>query len=657
MAETGKVLFRLTDDALIVANSGAAFTREGVISICHMHLGKGANKPPDNYGSPLICGIRRAVIGAYQKESSLVTEHAESEKALGGDYKGRSVWELLQNADDAATIAALGVEGASGGLIGAKGLGFKSVLEISESPEIYSGGFRLRFSRKDTRNTLGRKNVNVDFGVPIFRIPHECQPGEECSALLERGYATVIRLPFVGGRAGKAEEQLNNLDASFLLFCQRLSRVEIGIRGEARILEINRNRVFGFNDGEADFMLKGDEAPQKWRRWSAAWTPERNGGGKRLSAALCLPRGENGEIAADKERPVHVFFSTSPEVRVPGLKALIHASYNLQSNREHLDKEQPHGKEIRDEIGKLAAVILGEIPPLAALRAFGEIPRPKDGEVEGEIARLQNVLASAVADTAFVPTIGDDLVKPKEARLWEHGLGDVLSKTRGEVSAARLLDSSLACNSEARRILRQLGAEPIGPPKHAGLLRHCKNDSPEACLAAWQVAGDIARKLSGNMPGRAYATPKEDADTAISALKNAPIWWTDAGTPRPLNGDTPLLLERPDKWPDWLKADAVAPEFRRMVKNDKVSDKKDGGVSRQDALKNIWPLDGPRSYFTGALLPFCKKRGAEWWDKTGWKILPWALRWGGGDAQAGRIIRLPTNKGWLPAIQCYAGKA
>ena len=665
MAETGKVLFRLTDDALIVANSGAAFTREGVIAVCHMHLSEKTGKPEDIYGeNDLIVGIANSKVNKYRSDSNELKADAGGEDALGKDQNGRFVWELLQNADDAATLSS---ENVSGGFIGAKGLGFRSVLEISDSPEIYSGEFNFRFSREESRRILADAGIDVGDDIPAFRIPHKCARDGECSRLLkDGGYATVIRLPFVGGKAGRAEEQLNNLDASFLLFCQRLSRIEIGIRGEARILEINRNRVFGFNDGEADFTLTGDEAPQKWRRWSAAWTPERNGGGKRLSAALCLPRGENGEIAADKERPVHVFFSTSPEVRVPGLKALIHASYNLQSNREHLDKEQPHGKEIRAKIGKLAAVILGKIPgkipPATALRAFGEIRRVPDDEAKTEIARLQNVLASAVADTAFVPTIGGGLVRPKEARLWEHGLGDVLSKTRGEVSAARLLVSSLACNSEARRVLKQLGAESINPPKHAGLLRHCKNDSPEACLAAWKVAGDIARKMS-----------KEDRDAAISALKNAPIWWTDAGTPRPLNGDTPLLLERPDKWPDWLKADAVAPEFRRMIKDDKVSDKKDGGVSRQDALKSagVWPLGDERSYFTDALLRFCEGKNAEWWDEMGWEVLFWALRWGGKGVKSrpflvglkneenriGGAIRAPTDKGWLPAIQCYAGKA
>ena len=317
MAEAGKVLFHLTDDALIVANSGKQFIREGVIAICHMHLGnKGEEKPQDNYGSDLIHEIGQGVIGAYQNVDNLVLEHMKGEKTLGGDYNGRSIWELLQNADDAATIAALGDKGAIGGLIGAKGLGFKSILEFAESPEIYSGEFQFRFSREDTQKALDRGKVKIKFAAPIFRIPHQCQPNTQCSELLKDGYATVIYLPLVGGdKRGIAAERLSELDTSCLLFCQRLARVEIHIDGESpRILDMDRNNSFGFDSGKNGIHAEGKTALiRKWIRWSAAWDSESTSPGescRRLSAALCLPANKDGEaVALENERPIHVFFS------------------------------------------------------------------------------------------------------------------------------------------------------------------------------------------------------------------------------------------------------------------------------------------------------------------------------------------------------------
>ena len=654
MADARKVLFHLTDDALIVANSGKAFTRKGVIAICHMHLSEKTGKPVDNYDKDdLIRGIADSAIRMYRDHPNQFIASAGGEEALGADYKGRSIWELLQNADDAATLAALGIEGASGGQIGAKGLGFKSILEFSKSPEIYSGEFKFRFSREDTQKILRREEIQIGGDAPIFGIPHPCRPDKKCSSLLGDGYATVIRLPFIGGKAEKAEERLSELRATCLLFCQRLSRVEIEIRGKSRVIEINRGNIFGFKNGKATFTLKDGNDIRKWRRWSAAWTPkDDNAEAKKLSAALCLPIGKGGEISMDEESPVHVFFPTASDVFVPGLKALIHASYKLQSNREHFDNDkQPHGEAIHGKIGGLTADILKDIPASAALRAFGEIPAAKGNAATNEIKQLQNVFSNAVAQTPFVPVIGGGKVKPAEARIWRHRLGEVLRENNRGVREAKLLIPSLTAESDVRSILeKKLEANHVSWHEHAELLRSCRNDTLTECHAAWQVAGDIMSEAS--------KIPLEQKEAVIDALKDASIWWTDAGIPRPLNGDIPLLQKRPkpQDWPDWLKADALSPEFRKLL-TDKVRHKTDNPLTRHDSLKDaaVWPLHTPHSYFTGALLPFCEGKNSEWWEKMGWDVLQWAIRWG-GDKTGESIIHLPTDKGWLPAIQCYAGK-
>ena len=655
MTDAGKVLFHLTDDALIVANSGAPFTRKGVIAVCHMHLSEKTGKPEDNYDKiDLIREIANSVTSLYQKHQNRnrIAEDANGEEALSSDYNGRSIWELLQNADDAVTVAALKGKDVSGGLIGAKGLGFKSVLEFSESPEIYSGKFRFRFSREDTQKKLESHNIQVGGDVPIFRIPHQCDPDEKCASLLKDGYATVIRLPFTGDKAEKAEKQLNKLDATCLLFCQRLSRIEIKIRGESRVIEINRGNTCNFENKPATFTLTDNNGIQKWRRWSAAWTPkDDNAEAKKLSAALCLPIEKGEEIAMDRESPVHIFFPTASDVCVPGLKVLLHASYELQSNREHFSKEQPHGEEIRKKIGGLTANILKDIPASAALRAFGEIPAAKGNAATDEIEQLQNVFSNTVAQTPFVPVIGGEKVKPDEARIWRHRLGEVLREEE-DVRKAKLLDPSLASESDVRDILKELGAEEICLHKHAELLQSCRNNTPDECHAAWKVAEDIARmenknmaSVSGSGSGYVSSEQKEANAALINALKDAPIWWTDKEKPRSLNGDIPLLQERPKDWPDWLDADVLSPEFRKLL-TDKVRPK--------DAA--VWPLT-PHSYFTGALLPFCEGEDSKWWGEKGWDVLQWAIRWGGANTEKGRkIIYLPTDKGWLPAIQCYAGK-
>ena len=673
MAEAGKLLFHLTDDALIVANSGEQFTRKGVIAICHMHLSEKKEKPQDIFDKDLIRAIAESKVGKYSNLNELISD-AGGEEALGKDQHGRFVWELLQNADDAATRSE---ENALGKLIGAKGLGFRSILEISDSPEIYSGDFNFRFSREDSRRMLENNGVSVENDIPAFSIPHPCKPNGKCAALLKDGYSTVIRLPFAHDKVKEAEKQLGKLDASCLLFCQRLFRIEIEIRGESRIIELNRDGIFGFEQGKATFTLQENNEIRKWRRWSVVWSPENNAEEKQLSAALCLRMGENEEVAMDEERPVHVFFPTASEVCVPGLKALLHASYNLQSNREHFDREQPHGEAIRDKIGGLASGILMDVPAATALRVFGEIS-PAKGDVKKteEIELLQKTFSDAVAQTPFVPVIGGGKVKPAEARIWNHRLGEIVREDDPDVYGAKLLDTSLSAEQNVCGMLTKLKAKTVTLPEHAKLLQACRNDNLSACYTAWQVAGDIAceaNKSKAQMYG--FHAQKEDADAALAALKDAPIWWTNGESPRPLDGDIPLLFKRPKDWPKWLKADALTPEFRKMLDNDKMSKKSNGSPTRRDFLKknDVWPLDSPHAYFTGALLPFCKGKDSKWWKEMGWDVLRWAFLWGGDEVsklppsiigngdKVNRIdegiIHLPVGKEWLPAIHCYAGKA
>lgn len=49
MTDARKILIQLTDNELIVANTGTPFSREAVISVCTAHLSSKTNKIYDNY--------------------------------------------------------------------------------------------------------------------------------------------------------------------------------------------------------------------------------------------------------------------------------------------------------------------------------------------------------------------------------------------------------------------------------------------------------------------------------------------------------------------------------------------------------------------------------------------------------------------------------
>lgn len=184
---------------------------------------------------------------------------ARAERLLGGEYHGRFLIELLQNAADAwrndprsvggrrsrvhvlvtsepallvanegvtltpeVVIESLGHIGAStkseGESIGHKGIGFKSVLEMTSRPEVYSGlqntspTLAVRFDPTEAlariRTVSGRwdelvartQGLDTDdplASIPILRYPSWVDnPPDEVVRLAADGYDTVVRLPF-----------------------------------------------------------------------------------------------------------------------------------------------------------------------------------------------------------------------------------------------------------------------------------------------------------------------------------------------------------------------------------------------------------------------------------------------------------------------------
>ena len=204
-SKTKEVLFDLTKDALYVANGGRRFTRKGVIGICASHRSEKTGFNSDIYDDveddgDLISRIREKRIEMYKIDPDQPKEDAVHEEGVGLDYIGRFVWELLQNADDVMGSD----ERPSADLIGSKGLGFKSVLEIAEEPEIHSDPFHFKFSPDQTKGLLKEEGISGDPPRLTFRIPHDCPPNDKVYELLDAGYSTVIRLPFRDrGSSGK----------------------------------------------------------------------------------------------------------------------------------------------------------------------------------------------------------------------------------------------------------------------------------------------------------------------------------------------------------------------------------------------------------------------------------------------------------------------
>jgi hypothetical protein len=134
--------------------------------------------------------------------------------------------------------------------IGNKGVGFKSVLQVSEWPEVYSAfpgestddaafdGFCFRFATPvDIENLVHEPEqaaqVIRDISPYLLPVPIERTPGQ-LLAYRCRGFCTVVRLPLRSAKAAAtAEHEVRELAASktpVLLFLDRIANLRLRVR-------------------------------------------------------------------------------------------------------------------------------------------------------------------------------------------------------------------------------------------------------------------------------------------------------------------------------------------------------------------------------------------------------------------------------------------
>lgn len=593
--EKKEVLFDLSNGALYVANSGRIFTREGVIGICASHLSEKRSNQSDNYkckDKDLISKILKREIKTYQNDKNRVDSDAHAEQETGHDYDGRFAWELLQNADDVMGPP----ERQPAELIGTKGLGFKSVLEITEEPEIYSGPFNFKFSPDKTQKLLRNKNIHADPPRLTFRIPYSCQPTSKVLELMDMGYSTVIRLPFRNGEARKkAEDVLKNLEPYFLLLSQQLESVRIIQNGEEeRIFCILRDAK-GLADGRVVLDLPGNQS--EWQRWVAT---QNITGAKRLTVAVAIPLNESGEAVSHiEELPLHVFFPTEERI---GVKALLHTSFDLEQNRKHLRKGD-YDEDILALFGDVLEKMILDVPPRAILEVFRDIRQyeEQDGKLTAKIAKI---IWEKMRTTPFVPVLGCERVSPQDSNCWKDELGQVLREYEKNVKDARLTVPDL---SDLFPVLGKLGASEISDNDYLQFLRYCRNETLEDCIKSFDVLA------KGGLKRVEVPYQQDNREKRLELLRQVPCWWMNDGRARKLDAMPSLVWEKPHDWPDWLAVDSLHPELRKEIKKWEEQQEQ-AKVKDWESFTERFLSREKKHYIDWILIPFVKD-----WEQQDWK--------------------------------------
>lgn len=429
-------------------------------------------------------GVRRALTSEWRlarhvaagdednrsKYAQNLEDSAESEKRVRVDHAGRYPIELLQNAQDACADA--GVRGKAwfrvtdnallvgnqgvpfdaerirslvrlGGTtkqpgdpahhtIGYKGIGFTSVLDVSERPQIISSGVAFTLDRRLANAELGRVLDMPVTRAPARYFPFPATPADweddatEVENLLSDGAVSVVRLPFRQGvEPGQVLDLVREiLTPATLLLMPALDGLDAGNgwswrrRRGRRIAGGQLHHIAGDGAEKHSWLVAERRVPVAPEVVEAledeVWSNVRD-----LHVLVGIP-WVDGRPAGEAEGvvPIHAYFPTDDHA---GRGILIHGDFFLASNRRHILAKGPGGevsataaKGIVQAVGELAESYCLEHPDRGSELLRCLAPRR---EPQGYGAYLSGLLDEDLAGRGVVQTIQGRLIAPADAKI------------------------------------------------------------------------------------------------------------------------------------------------------------------------------------------------------------------------------------------------
>ncbi|MCB1001748.1 MAG: DUF3883 domain-containing protein [Acidimicrobiales bacterium] len=508
----------------------------------------------------LVGEIRAANLNVYRASPARLREDVGSEAEIAHDYQGRLIYELLQNADDAmageqagkidrikfrltdnellvmnsgralteADVRGLTSTGASsktgtaeGGQrasIGHKGMGFKSILEITDRPEVYSSTYAFRLDANpalaEVTAVLAELGHPAPQRVPIMRFPWSIESTQRAWLdAREDGFNVLFRFPFKEGLHGEKisnlAEALLTLPATTILFLKHLEVVEIevdtGTRSQRIRWSVRRERrqpagwqptdgltgagiyqVWIESDGVDDiwcFLLAHEDGleigPHRGGLNAYAWAGVDL---TEVTVAALLTGGESDELPAEWRR-FHVFL---PTAEVSPYPLLINGAFATDLSRQEI-RVLPEAEDYNRFLIESAASVLRDrlLPAVeqhgggirAALRLLAREQDQVTGATDSTPAgELHRAVMNALAAAPIIPT-GDEppaaIVDVAVPETFRHPtIGAELRSLFAGVAevAGRRLPIAALCAAPYSSILLDLGAHPLSPSETAQLL-------------------------------------------------------------------------------------------------------------------------------------------------------------------------------------------
>ncbi len=545
-------------------------------------------------------------------------ERAYLETTIANQYRGRYLVELVQNAVDAMQrqaestptttgyrchiqltsqalyvandgepfgpedVRGLTAMGKStkgeGRYIGYKGLGFRSVLEVTDAPEIYSEPYNFGFSRAETLSLLKQgTGGGVAIGdvpalsVPFTRSPEEL-PLEErklLAILKDRGYVTIIRLPLkpdiYSDIAFTCREFLNSHS---LLFLPHITELTLEIAGNSPAT-LHKTRSFMATppayaetvqmerisltlkaleeiDGINEVREKSEEwllvSPTQPLTVSREYVESLNDRTwlrvKTATLALALPMRilMGGDVFFKRRLEPLPFFTHFPTKEMSGMGIALHADFYLSASRKEIDGDLTYNRWlVRSAVeficNRALPALHARFPDDAALLDL----LPDIAYHSGPFGfSFRQVLDEQLAATAFIPVGGNRYRKSSEV-VWTpmSGAGVLLFRKifpqppGGLYYPVLQLEETYIAEEEGfdykriRRFLRDMGMRTVTPQELPELLPQAHKGWIDGTVSTADICNTLAlwyEELAKNT-----MTPEERQRSLLQVARGLPV--------------------------------------------------------------------------------------------------------------------------------------
>ncbi|MGW0668085.1 DEAD/DEAH box helicase [Streptomyces sp. NPDC002746] len=361
------------------------------------------------------------VLETYRVDPGLILEHANGERRITqGGYGDRQLFELVQNAADeiasapggkvhvvltkthlycanegepvtpegAETILRMSVSKKRGGQIGRFGVGVKSILAVTDTPQFFSRsgafGFDRVWSYEEIRKARGA-STEESFEAPVLRMARPLDAEKERSAdpVLDSllGWATtVVRLPLLPGaaerlghdmyEAGNKAEEKREFPARFQLFSHHVGTV---VLEDTRSMPVVRREITVDHDGFSHTIHERrtgrPDSSSAWRVFTHFHRPTE---AARASAGEMHDRGTidiswavpeyTGDTVLTTPRGRGEFWSFFPTKYPMTLRGALNGAWKTNEDRQNLLDSSPFNQEI---IRVAARLVVDSLPHLA----------------------------------------------------------------------------------------------------------------------------------------------------------------------------------------------------------------------------------------------------------------------------------------------------